>query len=151
MKKIPIGPDEISQLSQALRKISFFQGISMGDLERFINITNLYEYPSGKAVFKKGSVGDALYVVHAGSVRIINRPFPFWPAKTLAILGPGELFGEMALIDQPYRTATVVTEGPTKLFVVLNTHFNELLQSNPEFARDIRRMAQQRAFESRGR
>jgi CRP/FNR family cyclic AMP-dependent transcriptional regulator len=151
VKKQPIGPNEMLRLSQALRKISFFQGMSLGDLERFINITDLYEFDSGEVVFKKGDVGDALYVVQSGRVRVISRPFPLWPAKTLAHLETGDLFGEMALIDQPYRTATVVTDGPARLFVILNTHFSELLRSNPEFSRDIRLIAQKRAFESRRR
>lgn len=149
MIKLPIGPSEMTHLSTVMKKISFFQGMSLGDIERFIAITNLYEYKAGKMVFKKGDVGDALYVVHSGAVRVVQRLFPFWPAKTLARLGPGELFGEMALIDQPYRTATVIAEGPTQLFVMLNTHFNELLRANPEFSRDLRRIAQERAFETR--
>lgn len=51
MKEIPLGPDQISELSQSLRRISFFQGMSIGDLERFIGITSLYEFPSGKNNF----------------------------------------------------------------------------------------------------
>ncbi len=149
MIKLPIGPAEMMHLSTVLRKLSFFEGMSLGDLERFISITNLYEFESGKVIFKKGEIGDALYVVYEGKTRVIRRPFPIWFAKTIAVLRPGDLFGEMALIDQPYRTATVVTDGPTKLFVMLNTHFNELLRENPEFSRDIRRIAQQRAFEGR--
>lgn len=102
-----------------------------------------------KTIFKKGEVGDALCVVFSGQIRIIQRSFPFWPSKTIATLFPGDLFGEMALIDQPYRTATAVTEGPTKLFIILNNNFSELLRSNPSFARDIRQIAQKRAFETR--
>ena len=120
MKKIPIGPEEMGRLSAALRKVSFFQGMSMGDLERFLNITDLYEFSAGKTIFKKGDVGDALYIVNSGHARVIQRalPIPFWPAKTIATLEPGDLFGEMALLDQPHRTATVVADRPTTPFVM---------------------------------
>lgn len=149
MHKLPLGPAQVSHLSTALRKLSFFSGMSLGDLERFIAITNLYEYDGGRTVFKKGDVGDALYVVHTGMVRVISKPIFFWPAKTIATLGPDDIFGEMALLDQPYRTATVVTEGPTQLFVLLSSNFNGILNENPAFARDIRQIAQTRAFETK--
>jgi CRP-like cAMP-binding protein len=149
MKKLTIGSDEMRHLSSALRGMSFFTGLSMGELERFIGITSLYEFDAGRTIFKKGDVGDALYIVHTGGVRVLSKPFFLWPAKTIATLGPGEVFGEMALIDQPYRTATVKTAGPAKLFVLLVAEFNRLLNENPEFARQLRQMASTRAFETK--
>lgn len=149
LKKLPIGPIEMAHFSAVLRRISLFQGMSVSDLERLLAVTNLYEYEDGKTVLKKGDVGDALYVVHSGSVRVVKRPFFLWPAKTLAVLGPGEIFGEIALIDQPYRTATVIADGPTQLFVLLNTHFSHLLNANQDLTRDLRQMAKQREFENR--
>jgi CRP/FNR family transcriptional regulator len=147
MKTLAMGPDEIRHLSAALKKMNFFSGMSMADMERFIRVTNLYEFPSGKTVFKKGQVGDALYVVHTGVVRVLSKPFFLWPAKTIATLGPSQVFGEMALLDQPYRTATVVTKGTTQLFVLLATHFNDILRDNPAFARELKNVASTRAFE----
>jgi CRP-like cAMP-binding protein len=90
-----------------------------------------------------------LYIVHAGQVRVIEKPFFWWPAKTIATLGPGEIFGEMALIDQPYRTATVVTEGPAQLFVLLISEFNRILNDNPDFVRQMQKIAHKRAFETK--
>jgi CRP-like cAMP-binding protein len=149
MNKLSIGPEEMRRLSGALRNISFFAGLSMGDLERFVAVTHLYEFSSGHRIFKKGEVGDALYIVESGGVRVQSKPFFLWPAKTIARLGPGEIFGEMALIDQPYRTATVVTEGPAKLFVLFLADFNRILHENPAFEKQIRQIANRRAFESK--
>jgi CRP-like cAMP-binding protein len=149
MKKLTIGTGDIRLLSGALRNLSFFAGLSMGELERLIGVTNLYEYETGRRVFKKGEVGDALYIVHSGAARVVSKPFFLWPAKTIARLGPGDVFGEMALIDQPYRTATVVTDGPSKLFVLLVADFNRLCSENPDFLRQIRQMANARAFETK--
>jgi len=56
--------------------------------------------------------------------------------------------GEMALLNQPYRTASVKTMGPTKLFVLLNSYFNSLLRDNPSFKKSIGQMAEFRKFES---
>lgn len=151
MKKLPLDPEHISELSQSLRRHSFFKGMSIGALERFMQITNRFEYPSGTTLFKKGDIGDALYVVSSGRVKIIERRFFIWPAKVIAKLQPGEIFGEMALLDQPHRTATAVTYGLTTLFVILSTNFNELLRSNPEFSKELHRLAEARVFEQKHR
>ncbi len=147
MKKLPFGPEEIKELSKALRQHSFFKNMSIGGLERFMRITNLYKYSSGTTLFKKGDVGDALYVVRTGRVKIIERRFFLWPSRTIAMLKPGDMFGEMALLDQPYRTATAVTKEITTLFVILSTTFNDLLRDSPEFATELRQLAAARAFE----
>jgi CRP-like cAMP-binding protein len=149
MNKTPLGPPEIRHLSATLRNLSFFEGMSMGGLERLIDVTNVYEYRSGEVVFKKGQVGDALYVVHTGAVNVFIKKNFFLPAKKISTLGSGEIFGEMALLDQPYRTATVIASGPTKLFVIFISNFNQLFDDNPDFARRIRQMAKERSFEQR--
>src|SRR5690242_11916319 len=139
MYNIPMKDVHTRALAAALKKLSFFSNMSLAEMEHFLRVTNLYGFDGGKTVFKKGQVGDALYVVHTGKVKVIERPVFFWPAKTIATLGPGEVFGEMALLDQPYRTATVVTEGPTELFVLLATNFNDILNANPVFHKELTR------------
>lgn len=149
MNRLTMEASDIRQLSNALKKLNFFNGMSIADMERFISVTNLYAFDAGKTIFKKGDVGDALYVIQSGGVRVFSRPFFLWPAKTIARLEAGDIFGEMALLDQPYRTATARTEGPTRLFVLLATHFNDILRDNPAFARDLKSMAKNRAFEAK--
>jgi CRP/FNR family transcriptional regulator, cyclic AMP receptor protein len=150
MKKLSLEPDDLHVFSSALKKVSFFSGLSMQDLERVVGATNLYEYKSGKVIFRKGDVGDALFVVRSGNVKVKNRSYLLWAAKTIATLGPGDIFGEMALIDQPYRTATVVASGPTQLFVLLLSNFNQILIDNTAFAQELKKLAKVRAFEQKG-
>lgn len=141
MIKLEIGKEEIRHLAQSLRKFSFFSDLTMSDLDKVLNVTNLYSYKGGKYVFKKGVVGDALYVVHQGEVKVLKKTLFFLPGKEIARLGPGNIFGEMALINQPYRTASIKTIGPTKLFVLLSSNFNALLRDNPSFKKSISQMA----------
>ena len=62
---------------------------------------------------------------------------------------PGDFFGEMALLDKDPRSATVVCEQPTRLFVLLSADFAFVLRENPAFADEMRRLAEQRKFMSR--
>jgi CRP-like cAMP-binding protein len=135
------------RLAGVMKKLSFFSNMSMAEMEHFLRVTSLYGFEKGETVFKKGHVGDALYIIHSGKVRVLDKAFFFMPAKTIATLGEGDVFGEMALLDQPYRTATVVTAAPTELFVLLTTNFNDILNANPMFHKELNRVAKSRAFE----
>jgi CRP-like cAMP-binding protein len=144
MKKLPMEPEHIVALSRALRNLSFFADITMRDLEKILSVTHLYAFPAGrKTVFKKGHVGDALYIIHKGRVDIVKPRFPL-PRRPIAVLGPGEAFGEMALLNQPYRTASAITDGYTELFVLLTPDFNSIFRDNPEFLGALRRLAEKR-------
>lgn len=144
MTKLPMGPGEMVALSRALRNLSFFANISMGDLEKILSVTHLYAFESGrKMIFKKGHVGDALYIINKGTVEIVKPRFPL-PRRPIAVLGPGEAFGEMALLNQPYRTASAITDGYTELFVLLSPDFNNIFRENPEFLKALQKLAEKR-------
>jgi CRP-like cAMP-binding protein len=146
MKEISLTADDFKDLSTMLRDISFFSKLSMGGLERLLSMTRLYEVRTGEVVFRKGEVGDALYVVQSGAVDVYRRKFTWIPGGRLARLSRGDFFGEMALLDQPYRTATVVAQTTTRVFVILASHFNDLLRGNPEMAASLRDVAAKRSF-----
>lgn len=148
-KEIPLSASDYKELSTALRRISFFSNLSMGMIERVLSLTHLYEAKAGKVLFRKGEIGDALYVIQSGSVEVLKHKFAWMPGGRLAQLKAGDFFGEMALLDQPYRTATVVTKEPTRLFVILASRFNDLLRDNPEMRSAIRDVAATRAFQNK--
>src|SRR5258706_4274930 len=144
MTKLAMGPEELKALSGSLRKLSFFADLSMKDLERVLAVTHLYAFEKGrKTVFKKGNVGDALYIIHKGTVEIIKPRFPL-PRRPIARLGPGDAFGEMALLAAPYRTASAITDGYTELFVLLSPDFDDIFRNNPEFLKALQQLATRR-------
>ncbi len=149
VKKIEMGPSDYKELAGALRRISFFANLSLADLESLLGLTALYEVDKGRVLFRKGSVGDALYVIQSGEVDIISRRYAWIPGGRIARLRAGDFFGEMALLDQPYRTASAVAAAPSRLFVLLAARFNELLRSNPAFAQALRSVAARRGFEQK--
>ncbi|HUJ01960.1 MAG TPA: cyclic nucleotide-binding domain-containing protein [Usitatibacter sp.] len=100
----------------------------MGAIDLFANETEPREYPDGEVIFRAWDMGAEMYVVLEGHVEISID------SKALETLGPGEPFGEMALIDQAPRTATATAKGPCKVAVIPERRFLFLVQQRPEFA-----------------
>jgi len=83
------------------------------------------EYAAGDTVFRRGDEGDALYVVVAGSASA-------WLGDTrLLTFSRGTLFGEMALLDQERRSATVTADEPLVCYVLDREGFESLARTNP--------------------
>lgn len=94
----------------------------------------------GEVLFREGEAGELMYVLQSGSVRITKSVKG--EEKTLAILGPGEFFGEMAILNAKPRTATAVVEKPSKVLVLGARTFEQMVVSNAEIAvRLIKKLA----------
>jgi CRP/FNR family transcriptional regulator, cyclic AMP receptor protein len=94
----------------------------------------------GTMLFRDGEPGEAMYVIKDGRVRIFKEVRG--EEKTLAYLGPGEFFGEMALLNGKPRTASAEVVETTRLFAVDAKAFGLMIRNNGEIAvRLIKRMA----------
>jgi len=81
-------------------------------------------YADGDLIFRQGQFGDRMFVVTSGAVRIYREDLG--AETTLANLGPGETFGEMALFDQHPRSASASAIGETDLRIITHEEFMEL-------------------------
>jgi NADH dehydrogenase len=95
-------------------------------------------FEQGETVFKQGDLGDSMYVVRSGEVEIIRD------GATVARLGPGEYFGELALMGDHPRSATVRATQPTNVLLVPRREFVQLLAAFPEFNAGLLGIAAQR-------
>jgi CRP-like cAMP-binding protein len=86
------------------------------------------KYTAGDIIFHEGESGKAVYVVLDGSVKIIKKSNA--ESKTLAVLGPGSDFGELALIGQCSRFATAVAEKDSLLLIMYKAYFDDLIRGN---------------------
>ncbi|MBI3549387.1 MAG: cyclic nucleotide-binding domain-containing protein [Elusimicrobia bacterium] len=146
MKSISLGLSDYAALAQRLRGIDFFQPLTIGQLETVLPYIMLYQCNDGELIFKQGAAGDAFYVVHEGAVELRVKSGFFSFAKTIRSLGPGDFFGEMALLNKEPRTASVYCKGTTKLFVLLAADFQFIVAKNPEFAQEMTKVAERRKF-----
>ncbi|MHB1844003.1 MAG: Crp/Fnr family transcriptional regulator [Deltaproteobacteria bacterium] len=87
---------------------------------------------AGDRLFEEGDPGDSMYVVQSGRIRLFRRVGAI--EVTIASLGPGELLGEMAVLEGLPRTACAVAEGPTLALELDRSLFEQMVRTNGEIA-----------------
>jgi CRP/FNR family transcriptional regulator, cyclic AMP receptor protein len=98
------------------------------------------DYPAGTVLFEEGQPGDFMYVVQEGEVEIRRQVGA--DERVLAVLAPGEFFGEMAILNRRPRSATAIVRTPATLLVIEGKTFEAMLRARPEIAiRIIRSLA----------
>jgi CRP/FNR family transcriptional regulator, cyclic AMP receptor protein len=115
-----------AQLVEGLSKVSIIRNLSPGQLKNLAKWVKVVAFEPGATVVKRGEGGIGLYLILEGSadVRRENR--------SLARLGVGQFFGEMALFDNEPRSADVVTLEPSKLAVLSKAEFWGYAATEPE-------------------
>ena len=147
MQQLEIGAAELGVLANMLRKVEFFSPLTVGQLDKVLPAVMLHSYDKGEAVFRQGEAGDAFYIVYRGGVEVRLRKLLLL-SKTVAKLGPGDFFGEIALVSDAARTASVVCAERTMLFTLVSGDFRFVLQENPAAAAEMKRIAARRQFAS---
>ena len=94
--------------AQLLTRVPLFAELSGSDLERIASVAIPRSYPKGVRVFHEGDHSDACYIVRVGDLRV-TREHSDGRAIALATLGPGDIFGELAMLDGGTRSASVET------------------------------------------
>lgn len=110
-----------------------FAELSEQELERISRVAVPRSYPSGARVFHEGDASDSCYVVRSGELRV-TREHPDGRAIALASLGPGDMFGELAMLDGEARSASVETLSEAELVAVSAADMRSALAKNPEIA-----------------
>ena len=110
----------------------------MNTLDLFKDETDFKEFKAGETIFREGEPGDNLYVVMEGSVDIKVAGEKFIAAQ------PGDIVGEMALIDASARSATAVARTRCKLIAINEKRFTHLTQQTPYFAIYVMRVLVER-------
>jgi CRP/FNR family transcriptional regulator, cyclic AMP receptor protein len=114
----------------------FFSGLEPDALDAISKLCRPRSLDATETLFLKGDVGDALYAVRRGRIRI-GTGTDAGRRLTLNILGPGDVFGEVALLDGRPRTADAVATEPSELFMVQRRDFLDLLERRPKLAVQI--------------
>ncbi|MBS1887159.1 MAG: Crp/Fnr family transcriptional regulator [Actinobacteria bacterium] len=118
---------------ELLRSVPLFADLEEGELERFSHVAVSRSFPAGTRVFHEGDSSDACYIVSDGSFRV-TREHSDGRAITLATLGPGEIFGELAMLDGDRRSASAESITDGTLLALPANDVRGLLARNPEIA-----------------
>lgn len=110
-----------------------FRQLDATIIERISALVVSRRVKAGEVLFMKGDEGDALYMVVTGQVRI-STTGPGGRAVILTMMGPGDVFGEIALLDGMPRTADAIAIAPTRLVMIQRRGFIALLEQEPGLA-----------------
>ncbi|MCA9612816.1 MAG: cyclic nucleotide-binding domain-containing protein [Sandaracinus sp.] len=127
---------DLAAVEAALAKIHLFQGIAPEGLRAIAAIASEESHRLGEVVFREGEAGSALYLILEGKVRI-SREVSGMGEEALAVLGPGDAFGEMALIDDFPRSADARVHERCRLLVISKEGLEDLLFLNRDLAYEI--------------
>lgn len=113
-------------LDDVARRVGVFQGLTDVQIGRVRELSSEVPYDHGETVFAQNSLDQALFIVLEGGVAIRLGE------STLATVSPGEIFGELALIDELPRSAAAVSVGAARLLVIRRDDFQQLVRRDPE-------------------
>ena len=113
-----------------------FSGLLAEELSVFESIGQVRLFRGGDTVFSAGDPGDGFYVIESGRVNI-SAVVGNGELRSLAVIGPGDFFGEMAVLDDAKRSATATAETETKTFFLGRDQLIELLEHRPHFALNL--------------
>jgi CRP/FNR family transcriptional regulator, cyclic AMP receptor protein len=117
--------------ADALARCPFFAGLSRRDLLELAKVSEDMEVEEGKVLTREGQSGSEFFVIVDGEVSVTKN------GQEIRTLGPGDFFGEIALLEDTPRTATVVAKTPLRFFVLTRRSFRSLLAHQPELEQKV--------------
>jgi CRP-like cAMP-binding protein len=120
-----------------LRAVPIFSRLKGRQLARLARLATHKSFAEGTLILRRGDTGVALYIVVSGRVAARLPSEDAKPDRLLGEMGPGEAFGEMALIDDSPRSADVAAVEPTECLVLTRWDFSGEMKRDPEIAQAL--------------
>lgn len=130
-------------LMNAIKSIPLFAGLNTPELKLLAEAQLVRRHGKNVVVLNEGDHSDALYIIVKGQVKVskINEE---GKEVVLSVLSEGDHFGEMSLIDEQPRSASIITKTPCEFTVIRKPDFERVLSANPELALAVMRSLCQR-------
>jgi CRP/FNR family transcriptional regulator, cyclic AMP receptor protein len=128
-----------------LSEVQLFSACSKRDLARIAALSTEIEVSAGTVLMRQGEPGHEAFVIEKGKARATVR------GKKSTLMGPGEVFGEMALLHSAPRSATVTAETDMNLVVLDSREFSTLLEDVPNVALKVLAAIGERLRETEGK
>jgi len=121
---------------EVVRRAPLFEALDSDDAEALLTQMSPVRMERGDILFREGEGGDSLYVIREGKIKL-GRSSSDGRENLVAILGPGEMFGELSLFDPGPRTMTATAVAETQLMGLGNDSLTGLLTGRPEVAKAL--------------
>ena len=128
--------NNLSEEAQSLARVPLFKRLEPHELEHLAEDVDQVNYAAGETIFNEHDLGDGLYVVETGSVRIWVMDEDVTEV-TLAELKPGDFFGELAVLDRGERSSSATALTDTHLHKLSSDAFQEFLIEHPDASIDV--------------
>jgi CRP-like cAMP-binding protein len=128
-----------------IRKVPLFADMDRRELESLASSFKERTFSAGNTVASEGSGGVGFFIIEDGTAKVSRR------GEELATLGPGDHFGEIALIDEGERTATITAETDLRCYGLTSWEFRPLVETNSGIAWKLLQTMAKRLRESQGR
>ena len=126
---------------QALKRAPLFEGLSRKELTELARHTEDLEVPAGEVLCKEGETGREFFVIVDGEIGVTSN------GRNVAQRGSGDFVGEIALLEDTTRTATVTAKTPLRVFVLTREDFRKLVRDNPNVERKVLQALARRVVE----
>ncbi len=117
-----------------LARVDLFSTLNKKELQALAKSCHERSYAAGTTLFSQDDSGAGLYIIKSGKVKIMQAVDLDRPEVELATAGPGEVFGEMSLLDDLPRSATVIAVEDVTALLLPVWEFRGILQSHPDMA-----------------
>jgi CRP/FNR family transcriptional regulator, cyclic AMP receptor protein len=124
--------------AKSLERVPLFAGLSPKEREKVARWADTVDLPAGKHLLEEGRLPHEFFVILDGEVEVMHD------GEHLATLGPGDFFGEIALIEHGRRTASVVAASPTSLAVMSPIAFDAMRREMPRVAERVEAVIRER-------
>ncbi len=114
-----------------LKSVPLFAQLAKKELDGLVRQADHLRYPARHEVIREGAPGEEFWLVIEGTLSVVRG------GSTVATLGPGDWFGELAVIDPGPRDATITAKTPVELMVISRRQFWTTLQSSPTLMRKV--------------
>jgi len=121
----------LSPIAESLSRAELLGGLTAETLEELASSARRRRYRKGEVIFHEGDDGDTLYVLESGRVKVVTDAASGSEAL-FTILGPGECFGELSMIDSAPRSATVEALEPVESILLRRPDFLAVLHASPD-------------------
>jgi len=111
---------------EALKNVPLFGGLSKRDLSAVARIADELDFPAGKELIRENESGRQFFILLEGEAVVRRR------GRKVNMLGPGDFFGEIALLSERPTTATVVTTEPALVAIITRASFDRLMRTSPQ-------------------
>ena len=115
-----------------LKRVSLFEDLDQRTLDAIANSAVEQSYQPGQEIMHQGDLGAGAFIIRSGRVEVVQEKDG--KSTTIATLGPGDVLGEMALLDEFPRSASVRAVEPTTALGIQRWHFKGILESHPALA-----------------